>query len=103
MLQAKGRGGDSQGRDYEPATSSDQRSSIRRALKLVKAAPAETASSATSDAVSKPRPKRNPIGYMCQLVETTLKRRPKILVISPPATSSCCSEPRSYSPRRIRR
>ena len=67
------------------------------------AAPAEIASSATSDAVSKPRPNRKPIGYMCQLVETTRNRRPKTRVISPPATSSSRREPRSYSPRRIRR
>jgi len=52
------------------------------------AAPALIASSATSDAVSKPSPNRKPTGYICQLCRMTLKRRPKTLVMRPPATSS---------------
>ena len=67
------------------------------------AAPAEIARNATSDAVSKPSPNRNPIGYICQLCSMTRNSLPKSLVIRPPATSSCSSPSRSYSPLRILR
>ena len=65
------------------------------------AAPAEMASSATSEAVSNPRPNRKPIGYICQLCSITRNSLPNSFVITPPVISSRSSDSRSYSPRRI--
>ena len=52
------------------------------------------ASRPTSDAVSKPRPKRTPTGYMCQESDSTLRHRPPRMRLMNPRcciSSSRCS------------
>ena len=67
------------------------------------AAPAEIARIATSEAVSKPRPKRKPIGYICQLSVMTRNRCLNTRVSTPPVTRWSSRVTRLYSPRFMRR
>ena len=55
------------------------------------ATPAASASSPTSDAVSKPSPNRIPSGYMCQDFEIMRKKRPRKNRLMKPRSSRRCS------------
>jgi hypothetical protein len=65
------------------------------------AAPAARNSSATSLAVSKPRPNRRPTGYICQDESIRRVNRPSTRLISPREFNWRSSSASSCSPRRI--
>ena len=66
-----------------PAANSTGRQRIAYHGSPAPAAPAARNSSATSVAVSKPRPKRMPSGYICHGLRTALVKRPRKRFISP--------------------
>ena len=66
-----------------PAANSTGRQRIAYHGSPAPAAPAARNSSATSVAVSKPRPNRIPSGYICHGLRTALVKRPRKRFISP--------------------
>ena len=67
------------------------------------ATPAASARRPTSVAVSNPRPKSSPSGYICQLWSMRRKKRPKKRLIIPRSSRRFSRRSRSYAPPRISR